>query len=501
MSKISIDSSELRQILLDNYCTATLPEFFSFGGLDNENYKSIGINYDNFIWTEPVEYFIPKPGSNGNRKYSLINPFSYVQTVNLLTDSSVLDHITTHLNKPHKIKSHTLKPKKDKDESISSWIEFSETDPPGNIGAYSHMLTADISRFYESIYTHSVAWALHGKSTAKSKMRDKTLLGNRIDNAVRSMNLGQTNGLLVGNGVSDFVSEIILREIDYLLEQKMGELDYIGSRYRDDYIFLTKSRTGAENIQKTLDNVLQKEFNLTLNYEKTFITDTPLRDYYPEWKDASRQSGTIQKMFTSKEISPSQLNTILREVYLIQQGTKKTVISLLTELSSKQIVGLDIEHEKQLTVSISYLLGLMRVKEDITPHVMSILSENIFSKISDDKLLLRLFVVLMSKLDQSTASEYQMIWLQRLIISSSKLNGVGLSPGAIGEILQLVIHADTANFFKNPDNDRLDSLGFTTIYRQLQEDFQIINTSKIEEIKLNEQAIEHKSFSLKYGGW
>src|SRR5438132_4159928 len=41
------------------------------------------------------------------------------------------------------------------------------------------ILSTDISRFYGSIYTHSIPWALHTKFVAKQRRRDYTLLGNR----------------------------------------------------------------------------------------------------------------------------------------------------------------------------------------------------------------------------------------------------------------------------------------------------------------------------------
>lgn len=44
--------------------------------------------------------------------------------------------------------------------------------------ASRYLFKTDISRYYSTIYTHSISWALHGKETAKSKKNDKTLLGS-----------------------------------------------------------------------------------------------------------------------------------------------------------------------------------------------------------------------------------------------------------------------------------------------------------------------------------
>src|ERR1700756_3777444 len=59
------------------------------------------------------------------------------------------------------------------------------------------LLKSDLSRFYHSVYTHALAWAVHGKSIAK-KNRSYALLGNRLDLLSRNGQDGQTIGVPVG---------------------------------------------------------------------------------------------------------------------------------------------------------------------------------------------------------------------------------------------------------------------------------------------------------------
>jgi hypothetical protein len=47
-----------------------------------------------------------------------------------------------------------------------------------------YLLRTDISRYYSTIYTHSIPWAIHTKPVAKAHKRDMTYLGNRIDTAI-----------------------------------------------------------------------------------------------------------------------------------------------------------------------------------------------------------------------------------------------------------------------------------------------------------------------------
>jgi hypothetical protein len=76
------------------------------------------------------------------------------------------------------------------------------------------ILHTDVSRFYNSIYTHSIPWALHSKLIAKQRRRDYGLLGNRLDRALRNMQDGQTMGIAIGPDASLIVSEIVLAAVD-----------------------------------------------------------------------------------------------------------------------------------------------------------------------------------------------------------------------------------------------------------------------------------------------
>src|SRR5262249_1499355 len=57
-----------------------------------------------------------------------------------------------------------------------------------------YLLKTDIARFYPSIYTHSVPWALHNKTAARSDKKFK-LLGNRLDLWLRETQDKQTGGI------------------------------------------------------------------------------------------------------------------------------------------------------------------------------------------------------------------------------------------------------------------------------------------------------------------
>lgn len=117
---------------------------------------------------------------------------------------------------------------------------------------YNWIGITDITDCYGSIYTHSIAWALHGISTAKTN-RKETLIGNAIDKKIRNMTYGQTNGIPQGSLLMDFIAEIVLGYGDLLLTEILEEEkieDYTILRYRDDYMLVDFYKDTIEKLEK-----------------------------------------------------------------------------------------------------------------------------------------------------------------------------------------------------------------------------------------------------------
>lgn len=145
-------------------------------------------------------------------------------------------------------------------------------------GRSKYLLKADIGRYYPSIYTHSIPWALHTKSHAKINRGDG-LLGNRLDKLVRNLQDGQTIGIPIGPDSSLLLSEIILTAVDQILINRMPNIR--GFRYVDDYEFGFMSFGEAEEGLAVLQECL-REYELELGSAKTEITDLP-RPLDREW--------------------------------------------------------------------------------------------------------------------------------------------------------------------------------------------------------------------------
>ncbi|MBE9466318.1 RNA-directed DNA polymerase [Dyadobacter subterraneus] len=144
---------------------------------------------------------------------------------------------------------------------------------------YSYELKTDISKYYPSIYTHSIPWAIHGKAVSKANKGSRSLLGNRIDSEVSNTMYGQTVGIPMGPDTSHIISEIIGCKIDERIASEFPNLK--GYRYVDDMYFFFHSEAEAEDALLKLQQTL-KEFELQINAEKTSIRKIP-RGIEPDW--------------------------------------------------------------------------------------------------------------------------------------------------------------------------------------------------------------------------
>lgn len=206
------------------------------------------------------------------RVFSIPNPFHYCKIVKLLTDNkeefSDLFNSPYSLSCPKKGVSDKNSPYKKRSNSILETKKEIEKCFLDN----RYEIRLDINSFFDSIYTHSISWALHGLQYAKSHKNESDLLGNQIDSSLRALNDGQTNGILVGNSVSRIISEILLCKIDKDIKIHFPNVECC--RFVDDYYIYTKDSLIIKEIISFIRNSLAK-FELTLNENKIKISESP----------------------------------------------------------------------------------------------------------------------------------------------------------------------------------------------------------------------------------
>jgi hypothetical protein len=132
------------------------------------------------------------------------------------------------------------------------------------------LVRADISRFYQSVYTHSVPWALYGRAFAK-RYRQTPNVGNQLDVLLRRCQDDQTNGIPIGPDSSLLIAEIILSAIDERLRKHADRI----IRYMDDYEIVAETEGEALHLLAELQNELLK-FELHLNPSKTGVYPLPV---------------------------------------------------------------------------------------------------------------------------------------------------------------------------------------------------------------------------------
>jgi Reverse transcriptase (RNA-dependent DNA polymerase) len=133
---------------------------------------------------------------------------------------------------------------------------------------YRFMLKTDLSRFFPTIYTHSVPWAFHTKSIAKkNKNLTSKYFGNILDLALRQGQDGQTIGIPIGPDTSHMIAEAIATAVDLELKRRL-KVWPAGFRYVDDYYLFFATLKDAEEALAALVRALN-EFELQINFAKT----------------------------------------------------------------------------------------------------------------------------------------------------------------------------------------------------------------------------------------
>lgn len=310
----------------ESYCNFDLPTYFKFEGLLKEiDKKFAGSKLSNFYSSakpnrprdfENVNHSIlnNKNGKYAWRPFQLIHPAIYVNLVNTITTKSNWKHIQDQFKKfmsNEKINCFSIPLKSsistsDKAEQIKNWWNSVEQKSLELALSYQYIIQSDITDCYSSFYTHSIAWALHGKEHAKANRGNEKLIGNAIDFILQDMHHGQTNGIPQGSTLMDFIAEIVLGYADSLLSEQLANEgsnnnyldDYYILRYRDDYrIFVNNPITG-EIIIKILCEILSS-LGLKLHPDKTSASNDIIKESLKKdklyWLNQKQSNSDIQK--------------------------------------------------------------------------------------------------------------------------------------------------------------------------------------------------------------
>lgn len=151
---------------------------------------------------------------------------------------------------------------------------------------YDAMVQIDVSKCFDSIYTHSLPWAVLGKDQTKFSLEEsKATFGGRFDALMQNLNHKETNGIVIGPEFSRIFAEIILQSVDAALIKQLADganlthkVDYEIFRYVDDFFVFYNEESTQLKIFETLQEILKGK-KLSINtakikhYKKPIITE------------------------------------------------------------------------------------------------------------------------------------------------------------------------------------------------------------------------------------
>lgn len=419
----------------ESYFNFDLPSYFKFQNLiDGVSKKLEGKQLSDFYGTykdddsekqkatypcdfENANYTLlnNKDGKFAWRPFQLIHPAIYVSLVHRITKKENWEFIIKRFkefgNNPKigcfSIPLESNSELSDKAITVDSWWQSIEQKSIELALEYEYLLHTDISNCYGSIYTHSIAWALHSKEEAKKEKNNKSLIGNIIDKHLRDMSFGQTNGIPQGSVLMDFIAEIVLGFIDLELSERIKKLkldNFQIIRYRDDYRIFTNNPQDAELIVKHITEIII-DLGMRLNAQKAFISNNLVQDSIKSdklfWLSSKKKGHNLQEhllllhQLSQKYPNSGSLIKALNKYFHRIKNLKKT--------------------NQNITTLISILVDIAYKNPRIYPIASAILSKflTLISSKSDQDRILEL---ISSRFEKIPNTGYLQIWLQRVIL-------------------------------------------------------------------------------------
>lgn len=143
---------------------------------------------------------------------------------------------------------------------------------------FSVLMTLDVSKCFDSIYTHGLSWAVKDKAFTKTHVEVSTTFAQAFDQVIRHGNHNETNGIPIGPEVSRIFAEIMFQEIDRRAIGAVGNIvfgvDYVFRRYVDDVFIFARNADTARRVYDIYADTLIA-FNLHVNVGKATTIHRP----------------------------------------------------------------------------------------------------------------------------------------------------------------------------------------------------------------------------------
>ncbi|MCI0343419.1 MAG: RNA-directed DNA polymerase [Planctomycetales bacterium] len=247
---------------------------------------------------------------------------------------------------------------------IYEFLGMAEDDLATIAYEYTHLVRADIRNFYASIYTHSIAWALHGKRWIRRPQNRHNFrhLGNRLDRLFSYANDQRTNGIPIGPVVSDVIAEVVAAAVDRELSKLVAEVPIpcTMARFKDDYRVLVKSESDGKKVVKLLQAAL-REYGLELSGEKTSISTLPEGLFRPWVSMYHAVHPRSRRHFRWKQFRELYLAVLRIDQLHPGTGVIDRFLADIVSRSGQLKVGIAAS-TLQKTISMLLMLGARRIK-------------------------------------------------------------------------------------------------------------------------------------------
>lgn len=370
-----------------------------------------------------------KDGRFAWRRLELQHPAIYAELVNEITKLDNWSLVLRRLNRYRKtdlidVQSDFIpddfcaEPKEITESHILSWWSNYEQRSIELSLYYNTLLRTDIFDCYGQIYTHSLAWSLHGyryakRSIAKGKKSyiDKQL-GGIIDNWLQGMRYRQTNGIPQGSALMDFIADIVLSYADYLLSKSLSlQNKHLVKilRYRDDYRIFSPTEKDAELVLKSFSEVLAC-LGLKHNENKTHL--------YSDVIHGSIKPDKLDWLMTPREYE--SFFHLLHAIYAFSMnhpnsGTLLRALKMLREKFEEHINNNDAKQiYERKDVVLAFLIDIAYHSPRTIPSIVGIIS--VLLEKESQATVENVIYAIRNKFANRPSSGFLEIWLQRLAL-------------------------------------------------------------------------------------
>lgn len=249
---------------------------------------------------------------------------------------------------------------------------------------FDFLMKFDITRCFDSVYTHTLPWALSNKSLVKENIDSfKKSFGGQFDKLMQKMNYNETNGIVIGPEFSRIFSELILQKIDKNVELESynkykikNKVDYIIYRYVDDYFLFYNDEKTKDMLFNCFIEKLQ-EYKFSLNDNKTIIYSKPLitnitiakekikdlisKTYFFHLQEIITSEKDDYSIFSAKDII-TRYKSIIHQTEITYGDIQNYFLAAILTKTISQIK--EIQNFQQSLLNVHYELAKANSEED-----------------------------------------------------------------------------------------------------------------------------------------